>query len=86
MIDLEKKEVTGIDLRVTESHPTCVKCHPKRPGIVAIGLHSGKIYFMNMRNQDTYIFDASDLEERIKQGMDKLTTSYQEDLGISDPR
>ncbi len=65
MIDLDKKEAVGIDLRETESQPTVVRCHPKRPGIVAIGLKSGQVFFMNMRNQDTYIFDASDMEDRI---------------------
>ena len=86
MIDLQKKEVIGIDLRVTESTPTVVKCHPKRPGIVAIGLKNGNIYFMNMRNQDTFIFDASDIEDRIKSRMARMQTNIEEDIGFSDKR
>ena len=86
MIDLQRKEAIGIDLKVTESYPTIVKFHPKRKGIVAVGLRNGKIFFMNLRNQDTYLFDACQIEDRVNQQAKNMQQTLTEELGIEDIR
>ena len=65
IIDLGKKKVENINIVISaKSKPTVVRCHPKRPDIVAYGLENGHIYFLNLRSKETYIFDACDTAAR----------------------
>jgi WD40 repeat protein len=67
IVDLERKKVESVDVNTsTNSKPTVVRCHPKRPDIVAVGLENGRVYFLNMRTHETFVFDACDTEARIK--------------------
>ena len=63
-----------------------VRCHPNRPGIVAVGLRNGKIYFINLRDNSTYTFDACNIDARIEEKVMTMNKTYGEDLGIDNPR
>ena len=68
IIDLDRKKVESIDINTsTASKPTVIRCHPKRPDIIAAGLENGKIYFLNLRSTETFVFDAADRVARVQE-------------------
>ena len=87
IVDLERKKVDSIDvLESTKSKPTVIRCHPKRPDIVAIGLLNGKVYFINMRSTETYTFDACDTKVRARARLEQMDMFSQAELNMMNDR
>ena len=38
--------------------PTILRCNPSRTDIVVLGLDNGKLFFLKLSTQETFVFDA----------------------------
>ena len=56
-MNLETKRLQSVQIGAN-ARPVVLKCHQSRSDIISIGLENGKVFFLKLSNQETYILNA----------------------------